>query len=384
MASSDPWYDDEPPALRELGEAQANCALALGRLGGLVSMLGSAESRLFSYALLRTTIISALAQAGFADAAFRFDAWFGGLDRGPQENASSQWSAHAIARAVVGELSNHPWEPLATAAQTVAVSARFVSDRPDHLDLAAASDAVDRAVAIVVQADRPDESPLPFKALIRLNALLAADQMFAPLEQGARMLGISGRDIAVDQPAPPTPLWAVDLALGSILTSAGILRPALPMPGAIRAEALRPAEGGRHDAIAVKALEASAVAMAGLIQDARTAASLMRARFSHLRSSARAPQVWMMLAGFAPLGLDQMTIAFGISRRGTYAVSDALTASGLAERVTEKGKVSLRATMSPTAEEPAYAAEAPALPALAIAEFDAAMAELDRLLSRSE
>ena len=44
------------------------------------------------------------------------------------------------------------------------------------------------------------------------------------------------------------------------------------------------------------------------------------------------PQVWIVLAGFAPLGLDQMASAFGVSRRGTYAIGDALTAAG-ADRI---------------------------------------------------
>jgi hypothetical protein len=67
----------------------------------------------------------------------------------------------------------------------------------------------------------------------------------------------------------------------------------------------------------------------------------MREHLGHLRSSARAPQVWILLAGFAPLGLDQMTSAFGVSRRGTYAIGDALVTAGLARRASIKGKVLL-------------------------------------------
>ncbi|WP_144401064.1 hypothetical protein [Novosphingobium sp. MBES04] len=89
-----------------------------------------------------------------------------------------------------------------------------------------------------------------------------------------------------------------------------------------------------------------------------------------------------MLAGFAPLGLDQVMDAIGVNRRGTYALSAALAETGLAERQSRQGKVLL------VAIERAQANEAPgpvftgAL-GTAVDELDEAMADLDRLLART-
>lgn len=116
---------------------------------------------------------------------------------------------------------------------------------------------------------------------------------------------------------------------------------------------------------------------------ARRRAALMREQLGHLRSSARAPQVWILLAGFAPLGLDQMASAFGVSRRGTYAIGDALVTAGLARRASIKGKVLLVAEAPRRDRVSAPLDHAPALSHPALAEFDAAMGEIDRLLAGS-
>jgi Na+-transporting NADH:ubiquinone oxidoreductase subunit NqrB len=39
-----------------------------------------------------------------------------------------------VVRALLGELSHHPWEPLADAAQTITLAARFGADRPAHAE----------------------------------------------------------------------------------------------------------------------------------------------------------------------------------------------------------------------------------------------------------
>ncbi|WP_374412840.1 hypothetical protein [Novosphingobium colocasiae] len=109
----------------------------------------------------------------------------------------------------------------------------------------------------------------------------------------------------------------------------------------------------------------------------------MGEHLGHLRSSARAPQVWTLLAAFAPLGLDQIGSAFGVSRRGTYAIGDALTAAGLTRRESVKGKVLLIAEEPRAISGAAGLSQASARPDQALAEFDAAMVEIDRLLASS-
>lgn len=234
------------------------------------------------------------------------------------------------------------------------------------------------------QAGADGEPPLPFAALARLHALLRQDALFAPLERASRTFSVAERSMTIEQAAPRTPLWAVDAALGRLLSACGAWQLALPCPGAVTAEALQPQLWrGERAIVSARTLHASATRLAELVAKTRRRAALMGEQLGHLRSSARAPQVWIVLAGFAPLGLDQMASAFGVSRRGTYAIGDALTAAGLARRESIKGKVLLVADASRRDRLSAPLDPAPALPRPALAEFDAAMAEIDRLLAGS-
>ena len=373
---------DIPP--EELSLAQGECALALGRLDGLLAGLTDTEKRLFCVGLLREVLLSALAQAGFADAEHRFNAWFAGLDRGPQETPLTACSAYAVVRALLGELSHHPWEPLADAAQTIALAARFGADRPMRAEDGLAEEAIGRAITLVKQSGADDEPPPPFAGLARLNALLRADPLFALLERTVHIRSLGNRAVAIEQAAPRTPLWAVDASLGRLLTACGAWQLALPCPGAVTAETLRPQLWpGERAIVSARTLHASATRLAELVAKARRRAALMREQLGHLRSSARAPQVWILLAGFAPLGLDQITWAFGISRRGTYAIGDALVAARMARRETVKGKALLVVEEPGRDGQPASLDQATALPHAALAEFDAAMGEIDRLLPGS-
>jgi len=379
-----PLAADADVSPEELAVAQAACALALGRLDGLLAGLTDIEKRLFCVGLLREVLLAALAQAGFTDATLRFHAWFAGLDRGPQETPITGCSAYAVVRALLGELSHHPWEPLAQAAQTIALAARFGADRPMQAEDALAEEAIGRAITLVKQAGADDEPPLPFAGLGHLYALLRADPLFAPVERAVRSFSLGGREVAVEQAAPRTPLWAVDAALGRLLTACGVWQLALPCPGAVTAETLQPQLWpGERAIVSARTLHASATRLAELVAKARRRAALMHEQLGHLRSSARAPQVWILLAGFAPLGLDQMTAAFGVSRRGTYAIGDALTAAGLARRESIKGKVLLVADAPRRDRLSAPLDQAPALPRPVLAEFDKAMADIDRLLARN-
>jgi hypothetical protein len=383
METLHPLADDADVPPEELALAQSECALALGRLDGLLAGLTQPEKQLFCVSLVREALLSALAQAGFTDAALRFNAWFAGLDRPPQETPLTPCSAHALVRALLGELSHHPWAPLAEAAQTVTAADRFGADRPVQAEDALACEAITRAAALAKQAAVGD-TPLPFAGLARLNAMLRQDTLFAPVERGSRSLSVAGREIAIEQIAPRTPLWAVDLALGQLLASGGTWRYALPCPGAITAEALQPSLWPyQRTMVAARSLQASALRLGELVAEARRRAALIHVHLGHLRSNSRAPQLWVLLAAFAPLGLDQMAAAFGVSRRGTYAIGDALVAAGLARRETVKGKVQMVAEEPRSGPRSAAGDEASALPHPTLAEFDAVMVEVDRLLARS-
>ena len=373
---------DVPPEMLAL--AQGECALAIGRLDGLLAGLTETEQALFCTGLLREILLAALAQAGFADAALRFNTWFTGLDRGPQETPLAPCSAHAVVRVLLGELGHHPWAPLAAAARTITAAGRFGADRPPQPEDALADEAIAKAALLVQQASASSDAPLPFTGLARLNELLRAEPLFAPVERASRTFSFAGRDVAIEQTAPRTPLWAADAALGRVMTACGAWARALPCPGATTAEALMPQLWpGERAMIAAHRLHASVMRLAGLAADARQRAALMQAHLGHLRSSARAPQVWIVLAAFAPLGLDQMAASFSVSRRGTYAIGESLTAACLARRDTVKGKVLLVAEEPSNSLRPTPKRETQTRPSHALAEFDAAMAEIDRLLASS-
>lgn len=377
-------YDDDASA-EDAALAEATCALALGRLDGLVAGLSGEEKTLFCMHLLNRTLIAALLQSGFTDAQMLFDQWFAGLERAPQETPLTPCPAHAIVRALLAELGHHPWEPLSEAARMISAAAKFTADGSDNDATGLPKEALEAAGTLIGEGPLPSASSLPFAALEQLNRRLRQSALFAPVERGAALLPLLGRDVAIERAGIRTPLWALDALLGRLLTSCEAWRVPLPCPGAVTAEALRPQLGPSSRRIVMA--ERLAASVQGLIELAGTArrqAMRMHDRLGHLRSSARAPQVWMLLAGFAPLGLEQMGAAFGITRRGTYAVRDALVDARMARVETVKGKVLLVATGEHERAIQMSGEKSSALPSPLLAEFDAAMDEIDRLLERSK
>jgi len=368
--------DADPLAV---GESQAACALALGRLDGLLDGLNEDEKRLFCWTLLRQTLLGALVQAGFADAEMRFDGWFAGTDRAPRETALTSCPAHALVRAVLAELTRHPWQPLADAALVIDRCGRFSPDRALGSDDSDPSAALAEAAGLVMTSHLPG-GPLPFPALAILSAQLRQSRTFAPIERG-EATPLPGTALPVARTAPRTPLWAIDLHLGHLLAAEMGLTPALPFCGAVTAEALAPRlRDGERAVVLAEGLCRSAERHIAAIRQARADCRALGQRLRHLRTSARAPQVWLLLRGFAPMGIEQLTTAFAISRRGTYAVADALVEAGLARRAMILGRVALAAL--PHGTDDAVHEPLSPLPSPLLAEFDAAMADIDRLLAR--
>lgn len=383
MEPFSPLASDADAPGADLGLAQARCALALGRLDGLVAGLDNPEKALFCRYLLRDTLISALAKSGYADTGLGFDRWFAGLARAPRQTPVAPYPAHAIVRALLAELGRHPWAPLSEAAQAVASAARFATDGLEPSGPDAPEDALEAARALVGGSPLPSTPGLPFAALARLNDDLRRSALFAPVERGAVPLPLGGRQLSIERAGLRTPLWAIDALLGLLAVSCGTWRLALPCPGAVTAEALQPPLWpNERGIVAASSLAASAERMIRRAEMARSAARRMVAALGHLRSSARAPQVWIMLAGFAPLCVDQIEAAFSVSRRGTYAIRDALLAASLARVETIKGKVVLAAVAEHERSHEQPADGTGTLPSPLLAEFDAAMEEIDRLLSR--
>lgn len=389
MEPCDPWSSEDTLDQRDLARAKARAALALGRLDGRLASLAALEGRLFCADLVRRTLLGALTQAGYLDAPQCFDAWFVGLARGPERVAEAPSSALAIVRALLTEMARHPWEPLARTAQTLQRCARFVADAiapsPEEQtrETDATTGALDRARVLVEVLPADADGPLPFAALAALCTAAAHDPAFAPMEAGIRTYDTGETLVALAGLRPITPLWALDVAAGILLAQRTSLARALPMPGLFTTERLLLAHAPDRQALALAhALEVATTAHLAALDTARTRAALLTQRLAGLRRSSRAGEAWILLAGFAPLGLDQLMDAIGVSRRGTYAVSAALTEAGLAERQSRQGKVLLVAIERARANEIPGPVFTGAL-GTAVDEFDEAMADLDRLLART-
>lgn len=378
-----PLANDTDADLSQVAAAQAECMLALGRLDGLLAGLDGPEKRLFCWSLLRTVLLSALRQAGFTDADLRFDAWFTGTGRAPEEGPLTACSARAIVQAILAEVVLRGWDSLAQAARQVQAMGRFAVEHADSHDHDFARDALERARILVSQAATASAGSLPFPALSRLTSIAAKDAQFAPLERGTRILSIGRRDFAYEQASPHTPLWAIDIVLGSLLASCGTWHIPLPCPGVVSAQSLAAQhwEGERHIMLS-ESITAMAERLLRGAEAARYRATIAKAACGPLRSNAKAPLVWMAAIGFAPLGLDQVIKGFHVSRRGTYTISDALIAAGLVTRRTNKGMVILTGQEPRMANPHLPAYRSASRPSPTLAQFDEAMAEIDRLLAR--
>ena len=366
----------------EVAEAQARCALALGRLDGLLAGLSDPEKAQFCWTLLRQVLLGALIQAGFTDAELCFDPWFAGTTRAPQESPLTPCPAHTIVRALLAELARHPWQPLAEAAVVIDRCGKFTPDRSLGADDGDPAAALAEAATLAATSNISGQS-LPFPALARMADQLRHSRTFAPIERAVAM-SLFGKGAPIARAAQRTQLWAADCQLGHLLAAQIQLTPALPFPGALPAAALTPQLWSGERALELaEALRRSAERHIAAIQQARADCRTLEQRLRHLRASARAPQVWRALRGFAPMGIEQLITGFGISRRGTYAVADALIDAGLAARATNLGRITLSA-LPPWHSPAAVVPPLSPFPSPLFAEFDAAMADIDRLLARQD
>jgi hypothetical protein len=185
---------------------------------------------------------------------------------------------------------------------------------------------------------------------------------------------------------PALPLWALDfVAVPTMARSRPGTRP-LPLPGAVRAEALRPELWPRERAILVAdAAGKAALRLSALFDTAYSTTHAMTAAVSSLRSTSRAPMLYRILSGFGPLRPIQIEQALRVSKNGVRDLVAALVKAGLAEMTAHRHQAVVRATAPSRAPDPVSVSpdETEAIPDTNFAEFDAAMADINRLLARS-
>lgn len=355
--------DDDAP-LAERAAAEAACAFGLGRLDGLLAGLNPLETELFCVSLVREVLVAALREMRLGAAAAVFDRWYAGLEWVP---AVPEVSASALVFAILGELSNDRWPPLAYAARVIGSAGRPMRE-PASGDL---GDAIARAAAHI---DAVGRAPLPFQPLACLHEALAADPSFAPVERAPQLLALGRRTVTIEPSAPTTPLWAVSLQLGRLV---GVKT---PLPGAILPRSLAPQLWPNERAVRIaQSVQASAQKLVELVGVARRRAAAAERHLSHLRANGRARALWVLLVAFGQLRLDQIGDAVSVTRGGAYAIAGALVEAGMARRERVKGRVVLVGHERQVAiVRDRYGL--PPLPSRSLEEFDAALADLDRLL----
>lgn len=381
-----PLQSDDDAPHEALMTARARAALAWGVLQGSLAHVPSEVADHFCCGLIRRALIDALAQTGFPGTDARFSCWYSGLEPVPGVTAHAAAPASRVAETLLGELSLSAWEPLAGAAAKIRAAARFErNDWPGAPDTTPAF-AAQEAARLAAQLDNNPDADWPLAVLDRLHSAAAGSPHFAPAERARQLLDLPSGPAALEQTIPAMPLWALDLVAGSAIARGNPGTRPLPCPGAVRAETLRPELWPRERAILVAdAARSAAQRLTGLLDAAYAIVKDMQEPVSRLRSTSRAPGLYRMLAGFGPLRPIQIEAALAVSKNGVRDLVAALIKAGLAEMTSHRHQALVRAVVPSRLRAPAAgpADEVEAMADTTFAEFDAAMADIDRLLSRS-
>lgn len=379
-----PLQADHDVPVEALMHARIDAALAWGGLQGLVAHLDGTIARVFAASLIRAQLVDALRQVGHAEPATHFDRWFCGLQPAFRSGPHVFAPAWVLAAAVLAELANARFEPLARAAQQLraAATVEFARAGPS-LTL---RQTIDAAADLAASATAANPRAWPLAAADCLHARAAASADFAPVEPERQWRDTPAGRIGFEPPRPAAPLWAIDLAAGAALARGVAHATPLPCPGLIRAEALAPWLWPNERGILVaEALTRCAERLTTLLAEARTQVDYMAQRLRGVRSTSRAPELYMLLAGFGPLRPHQIEHACRVSKNGARELVKTLGEAKLAIAERHGTQVLIRAS-GPVEEQTSPSLAASPLPALSpasLAEFDSAIADIDRLLARS-
>lgn len=385
-----PLRSDEDAPIEDLMTARVRAALTWGQLQGRLAHVPAQVAHQFCAALARLLLVEALTGSGFSGANSWFSAWFSGLQPVPDATAHVAAPPSLVADTLLAELSLSAWAPLADTAIQIRAAAHF--HRGEGAPQGERGDAPAFAVAEAARLaeppadDRADDWSLA--ALDRLHRAAAASPHFAPTERSYQLLPLPAGPVSFEQTRTATPLWALDLLAGALIArSAPATRP-LPLPGAVRAEALRPELWSRERAIiTAEAAGEAAQRLSDQLDAAHASVREVHEAMTVLRSTSRAPLLYRLLAGFGPLRPLQIEKALGVSKNGVRDLVAALVKAGLAERAAYEHHTIIRAL--PRARRATLAAEGESRSVetssgATFAAFDAAMADVERVLARME
>ena len=364
-------------------EARTDAAHRWGQLQGRIAHLPPDVGHHFACGLVRLALVEALVQSGFSDAKSWFSHWFCGLESVPVLTAHVAAPAWMIADTLLSELSLSPWEPLAEAAGHIRRAAR--PDRGAGQQAAESPPplAVEQAQRLAEQIRGEAEAGWPLAALDRLHRAAAGSRHFAPVERDHLAVSFLTGPVTLEQAPPNPPLWALDLVAGAAVARGNAGARPLPLPGAFRSEALRPEFWPRERAILVAdAASRTARSLTDLVEAAHAAVRHMSATLGGLRSTSRAPMLYRMLAGYGPLRPIQIERALQLSKNGVRELVATLVRAGLVEMAAHRHQAIVRAVPPGRANDRTVEPDGKPEPApnAAFAEFDAAMARIDRLL----
>ena len=372
--------------------AEAEAALALGRLDGAFGACPAPVARIFAGLVVRSALTRALAQEGHAFTEQRFDAWFAGLvPLADGEATALPRSAKVIADIILAELAHSIWPPIAECARMLRPALMAGRDlaAPDAHEDTHATIADARALIADLGAQT---SPLPFAALGRLHALVQRSARFAPAESATTIIQVGDRQLSLERTLDRSPRWALDLVYGELLRATGFLTAALPCPGLVRLDALPDVDGS----VSTDGPAMAQIIRAGALRDVALEhlANLARARdcaawigdgLSSLRASSRAPALCELLAGFGAMRSAQIEAVLGKTRLGVRAILNTLFEAGLVTRTSVSGVWLYRFTPpSPQAEASVEQHSSFAFSSEMLGEYEAANAEIDRLLAGME
>lgn len=381
-----PLQSDHDAPLEQLMAARVTAAHAWGQLQGRLAHTADDVAHHFCCALIHLALTDALAQTGHSSGDPRFWAWFSGLAPIPGVTTQRSSPASLITETLLSELARSPWEPLAGAAAQLRAAARF--DRGDRSDGASSlpAGAVEEAARLADSLEQGKEDDWPLAALDRLHAAAVASPHFAPAERGHQLLALPSGPLALEQSGTAPPLWALSLLAGALVARGKSGSTPFPCPGAVRAEALKPWLWPRERAILVADTACqTARTLTDLLDAAYRTVKAMQHPTARLRSTSRAPTLYRLLSGFGPLRPIQIEKALSVSKNGVRDLLDALTTAGLVEMTVHRGQAVVQ-PMPPPHSGAQLLEPSDELPALAdgnFVEFDAAIADIDRLLARS-
>ncbi|MFD2400772.1 hypothetical protein, partial [Novosphingobium soli] len=269
------------------------------------------------------------------------------------------------------------WPPLAAAAQRL--RAALLAPRDIDQDHAHAELHATLAEARSLMDGPGEPSPLPSAVLQDIGNRMGRSARFAPPERSVAPVALGRRVAALERRGLPSPHWAVEALLGERLRRDGFLPCALPCPGLIRTDALRTPDPGEARALGQQALNAFARGTHDKLVEATALLCAIREGTRTLRGRSRVPALWQLLGSFGPLRSAQLEVLLGATRLGIRSMLAVLDDLGILQRTTISGS-HLYSVRTPGTLPALVREDAPAFSADALDEYEASLAQLDRLL----